>query len=190
MSKMQRRRRGVGKDRGKAMREQRTKVKRGQPVLSEQEEKQILEILENHLIHAYSGGRGGHNLYSHEERARRILSAIRTYFKPHLRGEFPREDAEKLGNYYFGVMSIYISKPNDAVAQKTLQSLFVENFIKCFEHLWNGEVLVGTCPTCGGDKEVPYYGDMCDGTGRCPDCTEEKERRKKGPSSPPWSVKG
>ncbi|KKM99864.1 hypothetical protein LCGC14_1143420, partial [marine sediment metagenome] len=24
------------------------------------------------------------------------------------------------------------------------------------------------------DKEVPYYGDMCDGTGRCPDCTEKR----------------
>ena len=106
------------------------------------------------------------------------------YFKRHSSHEFPREAVECLVDEIIEYQYAIWTARAGVLRPSRKQG------VDRFERLWNGEVPAGTCPTCGGDKEVPYYGDMCDGTGRCPDCTEEKERRKKGPSSPPWSVKG
>ena len=103
-----------------------------------------------------------------------LREAVWNYFAPHLRGSFPREAAENIGNYYFGVMSFYISKPADEVARKTLQELFVENFVKCFEKLWNDPIPdEKICETCGGSRKKPHLFPFDHIQEPCPDCTDE-----------------
>ena len=114
------------------MREQRTKVNRGQPMLIEQ--RRITKV-KREIIRHYGSSKGTPK--EAEDAAKRILELL----KPHLKGEFPREAAEK-GTYAFLMKYRDKLDKNWPEASKIFGRLMqdlVKDICDNLERLWNGE---------------------------------------------------